>query len=289
MTVTTVEVKRRDEKTLIAECRDIYERKICVPSYAVIRGYWEIGAKIIQYEAEGWVIRERGSSRIKRIAESLGVYYTSLYAAIKLAERFPTDNDLKRLLAEIAQRGIEPSWNFVRNNVLPKNAGMTREDATHELLSAGERAAQRVEKVVEEIARMEEEAPEAEREILINVREQLRLTLAEASSAMAAPKKQREASKAYLEWIHEQPEFICIATGTPVTEGGPKIDAAHVKTIGAGGSDMLVFPLLHEMHMELHRKPDWWGRYKVELAEWFYRLPRLHARFFAEQGEKEEL
>ncbi|MBU2177747.1 MAG: DUF968 domain-containing protein [Gammaproteobacteria bacterium] len=284
MTEMTVEVRRKDETTLLAECRDIYERKICVPSYAVIRGYWEIGAKIIQYEAEGWVQRERGSGRIKRIAENLGVYYTSLYAAIKLAERFPTEGDLKRLLAEIAQRGIEPSWNFVRNNVLPKNAGMPREDATHELLSAGERAAQQVERVVEEIAKLEEEAKDDEREVLTNVREQLQMTIAEASSAMAAPKKRREASRDYISWIHDQPEFVCIATGTPVTEDGPKIDAAHVGTVGSGGSDMLIFPLLHEMHMELHRSPDWWGRYKVELAEWFYRLPRLHARFFSEQG-----
>jgi len=285
MAPPTTEVKRRDEKALIAECRDIYTRKICVPSYAVIRGYWEIGAKIIQYEAEGWVTREHGSGRIKRIAEGLGVYYTSLYAAIKLAERFPTKKDIESLLKDIEQRGIEPSWSFVRNNVLPKNAGMTHEDATHELLSAGERAAQQVERVVEEIAKLEKSAPEEEREMLTNVREQLSITLAEASSAMIAPKKRREASKDYLKWIHEQPEFVCIATGSPVTSEGPKIDAAHVATVGSGGSDMLVFPLRHDIHIgELHQDPTWWGKYKVELAEWFYRLPRLHARFFSEQG-----
>lgn len=274
-------VRTRDEQSLIAECREIFETRIRRPSYIVIRGYWEIGVTIIKYEAEGWISRERGSSVIKRVAEDLGIYYTSLYAAINLATKFPTEDSLNELLQDITNRGIEPSWNFVRSRVLPKNAGMPKEDTQHELLSAGERAAAQVEKVVDEINELAKTASREDREVLAGVKGELHRTLSEASSALALPKPKRQKDPGYLRWIHEQPEFKCIVTDAPQVDGN-KIDAAHTRSVGAGGGDYWVFPLEHEIHMETHRDPNWFARNKAELAIWFYNLPKLHARYFEE-------
>ena len=284
--MTQVLVKTRDENTLIAECKDIYEQKIRISSEIVSRGYWEIGAKIIQYEAEGWISRDRGSGRIQRIAEILRINYTNLYAAMNLAERFPTEEHMNGLFKDIVARGKEPSWNFIRYQVLPKNAGMPEADKTHELLSAGERAASQVEKVVAEIEEMSQSASREDKEMLQGVKGTLQRTLAEASTALAIPKPKRQADPGYLRWIHEQPEFKCIVTDAPQVEGN-KIDAAHTTSVGAQGSDYWVFPLNHELHMESHRDPSWVARHKMELAEWFYNLHHLHARYFEEtEGSK---
>ena len=267
-------VEKKNEKSLIVECQSIFAKQVREPSLQVIQGYWEIGSKFIEYEAEGWIERKRGDETVKRVAEGLHIPFTSMYAAITFATRFPLKKDLKQLVSDIREHGHDPSWNHVRYNVLPKNAGLSEEDKANELMSEGERAAQRVEDVVQELRDMDGEEADG-------VREALQSSLQESVTQLVKPKGRKRARDAnFLKWIHEQPEFVCIVTGSK-----EDLDACHVRTRGAGGSDYWVFPLKHEIHMEQHKDSSFWGRYKQEVVEWFYNLSVLHQRYFAEQGK----
>jgi len=94
----------------------------------------------------------------------------------------------------------------------------------------------------------------------------------------------REKDPQYLKWIHQQPEFRCLITGSATA------DACHLRSKGAGGSDYWVYPLLHEIHMKQDHAPRGRSynenRLKQELAEWYYHLRDLHLRYYLEQTTK---
>ena len=273
-----VEVKSRDEETLIQECHAIYEKKIKPSAEEVIIGFWEIGCKYIQYEAEGWIVKGFGEGTVKKISEKLGIYWTQLYAAKNLAERFPTEQDLRELFFDMNERGLRVTWSSIRKNVLPKNAGMQSDSKNHELMAEGERAAAQVENVVtqitEEINRGN--VPDEQMEEKVNVRSALRETLVDANKAMQEfPKPQRESNPDYIRWLKEQPEWACVVTGDL------EADPHHVQSVGAGGSDVLVVPLSREFHTEVHSDPTFWNKHKLVLCEWFYNKHKIDLRWMA--------
>jgi len=90
---------------------------------------------------------------------------------------------------------------------------------------------------------------------------------------MLLPKTVREQDPKYLRWIRQQPEWKCLITGKP------EAVACHLRSVGAGGSDYWVFPLIQSLHDESHRRPGFFCKHRVALAEWFYELPKLQARF----------
>ena len=89
------------------------------------------------------------------------------------------------------------------------------------------------------------------------------------------------------QWIREQPEWACLLSGT----SGETLDACHLKSRKAGGSDYWVFPLIHEFHMQIDHAPrgaqhKWReSQLRDELALWFYPLPVIHRRYYLEQTE----
>ena len=273
-----LEVEVKDEHTLIQECHEIYVKRIKPSAEEVIIGFWEIGCKYIQYEAEGWIVRGFGEGTIKNIAERLDIYWTQLYAAITIAERYATEHDLRQLFSEMSERGLRVTWSSIRKNVLPKNVGMKSDSKNHELMAEGERAAAQVENVVtqitEEIHRGN--VPEDQVEEMVNVRSKLRETLIDADQAMQEfPKPQRESDPDYLRWLKTQPEWACVVTGDL------EADPHHVQSVGAGGSDVLVVPLTRDLHTEVHSDPTFWNRHKLVLCEWFYNKPKIDLRWTA--------
>ena len=58
------------------------------------------------------------------------------------------------------------------------------------------------------------------------------------------PKPHRYESKAYLEFVRSMACCVCMEQET---------DAHHVKTVGAGGSDLGVIPLCRLHHQEWHK------------------------------------
>ena len=92
----------------------------------------------------------------------------------------------------------------------------------------------------------------------------------------------REEDKTYLKWIRTQPEWECLITGNR----GEDIDACHLRSKGAGGSDYFVFPLRHELHMQMDHSPRGSAhgaresRMRDELSLWWYNLPAIHKRYF---------
>jgi len=95
----------------------------------------------------------------------------------------------------------------------------------------------------------------------------------------------REEDPAYLKWIHDQPEFRCVLSGTD------QVDACHLKSKGAGGSDYFVIPMSHELHFALDHGPRGSkhihreAQLRQAIAAWYYLLPGLHKRFYLEQDE----
>jgi hypothetical protein len=272
------EIKSKDENTLVQECHEIYQRRIKPSAEEVIIGFWEIGCKYIQYEAEGWIVRGFGEGTVKKIADKLGIYWTQLYAAKNMAERFPTEQDLRELFFDMNEKGIRVTWSSIRKNVLPKNAGMQSDSKNHELMAEGERAAAQVENVVtqitEEIHRGN--VPDDQIEEMVGVRSALRETLTDAEKAMQEfPKPQREGDPDYIRWIKTQPEWACVITGDL------EADPHHVQSVGSGGSDALVIPLSREFHTEVHSDPTFWNRHKLVLCEWFYNKHQIDVRWTA--------
>jgi hypothetical protein len=277
----TQTVRTRDEKTLIVECREIYDTRIKPQTEEVIFGYWEIGGKFIQYEAEGWIERKRGEATIVNVAESINVYYTMLYAAKNFAERYPTEQDVRDLLFSMNQKGISPTWSAIRTKVLPKNAGLKKEEHHQQLMSEGERAAAKVEEVVTQLtAELERgNVSNGDREEVESVRAQLRGTMISAEKALQAfPKPQRESDKDYLKWIKTQPEWACVVTGDL------DADPHHVQTVGSGGSDALVVPLAREEHDKAHHGSYWTGRNLINLCSWFYNKHEIDRRWLEENN-----
>jgi hypothetical protein len=96
------------------------------------------------------------------------------------------------------------------------------------------------------------------------------------------PRPRREEDRTYIKWLREQSEFECLITGSR----GSDVDACHLKSRGAGGSDYFCFPLLHSLHVELDHSPRGSthtvreARLRDEQALWFYSLPILHQRYF---------
>ena len=97
-------------------------------------------------------------------------------------------------------------------------------------------------------------------------------------SAMLLPKRSREKDPQSLRWIKQQPEWQCLVTGRTDAV------ACHLRSVGAGESDYWVFPLIQPLHDESHRRPEFFCRYRKVMAEWFYRLPVLHARYQPDVG-----
>ncbi len=93
------------------------------------------------------------------------------------------------------------------------------------------------------------------------------------TSAMLLPKSPRESDSRYLKWIKQQPEWRCLVTGLADAV------ACHLRSVGAGGSDYWVFPLIQPLHDESHRRPEFFCKHRKAIAEWFYVLPQLHARY----------
>ena len=278
----SVEVLKRDERTLIAECEEIYSKKIKRQAESIIFGFWEIGAKFIQYEAEGWIERGYGESTVKRVAEELNIYWTQLYAAKNFAERCPTEQDVRDLMSQMKEKGISANWSNIRTKVLPKNAGLQKEEKHQQLMAEGERHASKAEEVItqltEEINRGN--VTEENREEVESVRAHLKHALQDANKALQAfPKPQREANRDYLDWIKEQPEWMCILTGDL------EADPHHIHTVGAGGSDALVVPLSREMHDDAHKGSFWTGHNLRMLAEWFYSKHEIDKRWLQEQKQ----
>jgi hypothetical protein len=56
-------------------------------------------------------------------------------------------------------------------------------------------------------------------------------------------KPRRYENKAYREFIKKQP---CCITGRM------EVDPHHTKSVGSGGSDLTLIPLIHELHQECH-------------------------------------
>ena len=94
-----------------------------------------------------------------------------------------------------------------------------------------------------------------------------------STSAMLLPKSPRESDPNYLRWIKQQPEWRCLVTGRTGAV------ACHLRSVGAGGSDYWVFPLIQSLHDESHRRPEFFYRHRRFMAEWYYQLPHIHARF----------
>lgn len=277
-----LEIKTKDEKSLIAECREIYESKIKHQSEDIVLGFWEIGKRFIQYEAEGWIQRKHGEATVTRVAESLNIYYTQLYAAKNFAERYPTELEVRELFFDLKQKGITPTWTSIRSKVLPKNAGLKKEEKQQFLMAEGEKAAAKVEEIVtqltEEITRGDVEEKDVEE--IKSVQDSLRRTMVEAEKALQAfPKPQREKSRDYLDWIKTQPEWACIATGDI------EADPHHVQTVGSGGSDAFVVPLSREEHTKAHLGDYWSGHKLIGLCKWFYNKSEIDKRWIQLKGQ----
>lgn len=95
------------------------------------------------------------------------------------------------------------------------------------------------------------------------------------------PKPRRQQDPEYLSWVKRQPERRCLLTGRP------EAVACHLASVGAGGSDYWVFPLIQELHDESHRRPAFFCRHRKALAQWYYHLPRLHERYHQRAGKRE--
>tara|TARA_Y100000310_G_scaffold301370_1_gene337816 strand:- start:609 stop:1478 length:870 start_codon:yes stop_codon:yes gene_type:complete len=254
----------------------------------MIEGYWRIGAKFIEYEATGKIKRERGQETVKKIAGKLNLWYTNLYAAIKFAELYPTMAEVRFICRD--KFGDSPSWTAIKTQVLPKNAGLPRDDQHHEVLSEAERAAEKLERISGELVVLAADATEDEIEAIQNVQAEVAVISAQAGKALkraqdvlAFPKESREVDSEYLAWLHQQDDVCCILTGDL------DWNACHLRSRGAQGSDYWVFPLTHALHMESHADPAFFYRHRQMIAEWFYRLPSIHARYLDGTGQKEEL
>lgn len=101
-------------------------------------------------------------------------------------------------------------------------------------------------------------------------------------------KPSRETDKNYLGWIRNQPEWRCVITDRPES------DACHMTSKGAGGSDYMVFPLVHELHMRIDHglRGEAWNvkehRLRVELSYWYYSLRDIHRRYFDQCSPKKQ-
>ena len=271
----------KDERSLTQECADIFDTYVRPGSHMVIEGYWQMGAKYIKYEAEGWIKREYGNATVKRVADGLGIHYCNLYAAIDLAGRYPTMNEVDGLLLSMQERRIDPTWNAIRGKVLPKNAGVPKDEAQHELLSEAERTASHLEKLADKITEEAANATGEEKEMLENVREALRESMTDTTHRLdMLSKPRREHSGRYVDWLKHQPEWACVITG--LVEADPH----HIATQGSGGPDALIVPLSRKEHSKAGQDPEWYYRNKSQLAEWFYSKHRIDARYLREiKGE----
>ena len=99
-------------------------------------------------------------------------------------------------------------------------------------------------------------------------------------------KPRREVDDHYWKtWIRDQEEWACLLTGYT----GPEVDGCHLQSRGSGGSDYWVYPLLHELHMQVDHTPRGEqtqvkkAQLRQELALWFYHLPAIHKRYYLEQ------
>jgi hypothetical protein len=279
MNLENIPVMVKDEKSLIVECRDIYERKIKSQSEDIIFGFWEIGSRFIQYEAEGWIERKHGEATVTKVAENLGIYYTQLYAAKAFAGKYPTEQDVRELLFSMKEKGISATWTSIRTKVLPKNAGLKKEERQQQLMGEGEKAAAKVEQIITELTQEinRGEASDSQVEEMISVKETLQKTMIEADKALQAfPKPQRESDGDYISWIKKQPEWACIATGD--TEADPH----HVQTVGSGGSDIFIVPLSREEHTKAHHGDYWTGYKLINLCKWFYSKHEIDRRWIKE-------
>ena len=95
-----------------------------------------------------------------------------------------------------------------------------------------------------------------------------------SDNAILLPKTRRERDAEYVRWVKDQPEWRCLLTGRRHAV------ACHLTSVGAGGSDYWVFPLIQELHNESHQQPGFFYRHRRPLAEWFYNLPALHIRYW---------
>lgn len=282
------DVMIKNEDTLLMECDEIW-KKFLLPAYRnLLLGYWELGSKIIQYEAEGWIERRKGDQTIRKIGTYLHVHYVNLYSAIKLASLFPSANSLRECILRRERDGMSVTWTSFKREVLPTNPPhlMSKKTIQEETLNEAERVASRLEDLTQKIMEMKSEAEtEEDKEIAKNVEERLRETLQEHTDILQAiPKKKREKSREYLDWIKSQPEWQCIMHGFQHDpENGMHIDPHHIKSRGAGGSDFDVIPVCRECHGLAETGQLWRDKTAIiALFHWAYAKPAIDERYLRE-------
>lgn len=276
-----VVVKTKDEKSLMAECKEINQRFFVKGSVLILWGYWHIGRKFIQYEAEGWIKRSKGDETIKRVSSEINIHWVNLYEAIRFAETFPEENDLKDLIARRKRDNLSVTWTRMRQDVLPQNTRVPEGERRDELLSEGERTAERLDRIVDQVTQIIEKAEtDEEREIAQNVRQRLTESLEDSRDKLAMlPKPKREESRDYLDFLKGHEKWLCIITGKPHP------DPHHLRTRGAGGSDFDVVPLSREYHSKIEGPGFWTPTRLLALFHWAYSKKEIDEEYLRTYNE----
>jgi len=266
-------VKKNDEQSLAVECSGLFQ-KFVIPGYKqVVEGYWRIGRKCIQYEAEGWIQRKHGDSTIKKVADKLGINYTYMYAAIDLASKFNTLPSMRRMLKEREQMCMSTSWSAIRHQVLPKNVGIGKADQAHELMREGEHLAEKLDRVTGQVRELAEHSEGEDKEIATNVRDALSESLSEARETLAHAKPKRERAQPYIDFCKLHPRWACIFCGD--TEADPH----HLKDRSLLGSDFDLVPMCREEH-DLVDDPGFWNKdHLVALLNWGRTVAEIDALY----------
>ena len=96
----------------------------------------------------------------------------------------------------------------------------------------------------------------------------------------------RENDDTYRLWAKGQAEWTCLLCGRAA-------EFCHLKSAGSGGSDYFGYPACHDCHFQRDHTPRGrahiarQSRWEQALAEWYYNLPKLLARYYLwmkEQG-----
>ena len=272
------------EETLAEECKEHW-LTVTQGLQSVAKGYWQIGKAFIAYEEQGIIKREHGQGTVDKIAGTLSISRSYLYAAINFAEAYPEWHTAHMMINDRVRQGLSAEWYYIRTQVLPKNTREPTIDRHHQIMNKVEKAAGNLEAMIGELTTVaqEDEAPVEELGNVIAAASQVTHQAQETLNAVKAhPKPQREKDTDYLDWLKQQSEWACIMTGDL------EADACHLTSIGAGGSDLWCFPLTRELHSKSHQDIEFFYKHRQKIAEWFYLLPRLHERFHAEKGNRIE-
>lgn len=91
------------------------------------------------------------------------------------------------------------------------------------------------------------------------------------------PKPKRSVDQDYLTWIRTQE---CALTGIPWHQHMGRVEAAHMKSRGSGGSDRTAIPLCTGGHNEQHRWGigTWASHYEVKVADLVKRYNEQYER-----------